>query len=187
MAAIAMPVAEDFEDSEFTVPFDRFKNAGHDITVIGKKVGEIVIGKPGQSRATIDKVAADLDPENFDALVIPGGYSPDHLRLNEDVVSFVRRFFETGKTVAAICHGPQLLIEADVFDGRKLTSWPSVRTDLRNAGAQWVDREVVVDGNLVTSRKPEDLEAFCNEIIDRLGTVAARDEQPRRRRRSRAA
>jgi protease I len=163
-----MPVAEDFEDSEFTVPFDRLKNAGHEVVVIGSKAGEIVIGKRGQSRATIDRTAHGLNPDDFDALVIPGGYSPDHLRLDQDVVSFVRRFYETGKPVAAICHGPQLLIEADVVDGKTVTSWPSVRTDLKNAGAKWVDREVAVDGNLITSRKPDDLEAFSNEILARL-------------------
>lgn len=187
MAAIAMPVAEDFEDSEFTVPFDRFKNAGHEVTVIGRKAGEIVIGKRGQSRATVDKVAADVDPSDFDALVIPGGYSPDHLRLDEDVVSFVRRFHDTGKPVAAICHAPWLLIEANVVDGRRVTSWPSMRTDLRNAGAQWVDQEVVIDGNLITSRKPADLEAFCNAILERLHDAGERTEKPRAKRRSRSS
>lgn len=168
MARIAMPLAQDFEDSEFTVPFDRLKNAGHEIVVFGSKAGEIVIGKRGQARATIDRVASDLDPKEFDALVIPGGYSPDHLRLDRDVVSFVRVFAATGKPVAAVCHGPQLLIEADVVKGRKVTSWPSVRTDLVNAGAKWVDREVVIDDNLITSRKPEDLEAFCGAILSHL-------------------
>jgi protease I len=181
-----MPLAEGFEDSEFTVPFDRLKNTGHEVTVIGRKAGEIVIGKRGQARATIDRVAADVAPDDFEALVIAGGYSPDHLRTDEDMVAFVRRFYETGKLVAAICHGPQLLIEAGVVKGRRLTSWPSVRTDLRNAGAEWVDREVVVDGNLITSRKPEDLEAFCDQILSRLrdSASAARDEQPRAGRKS---
>jgi protease I len=182
-----MPVAQDFEDSEFTVPFDRLKNAGHEVTVFGCRAGEIVIGKRGQARATIDRVAADMEPDDFDALVIPGGYSPDHLRLDEDVVAFVRRFCETGKPVAAICHGPQLLIEADVVRDRRMTSWPSVRTDLRNAGAKWIDCEVAVDGNLITSRKPADLEAFCDEILDRLRDSAAREAQPRRARKSRAS
>jgi len=163
-----MPLAADFEDSEFTVPFDRLKNAGSEVVVIGCKAGEIVIGKRGQARATIDRAAADLNPDDFDALVIPGGYSPDHLRLDEDVVAFVRDFFATGKPVAAICHGPQLLIEAEVVKGRTLTSWPSIRKDLMNAGAKWVDREVVVDGTLITSRKPADLDAFCDEVLARL-------------------
>lgn len=184
MARVAMPVAQDFEDSEFTVPFDRLKNAGHEVTVFGSKAGEIVTGKHGQARATIDRVAADIEPDDFDTLVIPGGYSPDHLRLDENVVAFVRRFYETGKPVAAICHGPQLLIEADVVKGRRLTSWPSVRTDLRNAGAKWVDCEVAVDGNLITARKPADLEAFCDQILDHLREAAAHHGQPRSRRKS---
>jgi protease I len=182
-----MPVAEDFEDSEFTVPFDRLKNAGHEVTVFGSKAGEIVVGKRGQARATVERVASGLDPDDFDALVIPGGYSPDHLRLDEDVVAFVRRFYETGKPVASICHGPQLLIEADVVKGRRMTSWPSIRTDLVNAGAKWVDCEVAVDGNLITSRKPADLDAFCDQILDHLRDATAREEQPRSRRKSRAA
>lgn len=168
MARIAIPLAEDFEDSEFTVPVDELKNAGHEVVVFGTKAGEIMTGKQRQARATIEHVAADLEPADFDALLIPGGYSPDHLRLDEDVVGFVRRFFATGKPVAAICHGPQLLIEAGVVKGRKLTSWPSVRTDLVNAGAKWVDKPVVVDGNLITSRKPADLDAFNAALLEGL-------------------
>lgn len=174
MALIAMPLAQDFEDSEFTVPFDRLKNAGHQIVVFGSKAGEIVTGKRGQARAPIDRVASDLDPDEFDALVIPGGYSPDHLRLDQDVVSFVHEFAATGKPVAAICHGPQLLIEAGVVKGHTVTSWPSVRTDLVNAGAKWADREVVIDDNLITSRKPDDLEAFCEAILARLDSSQER-------------
>jgi len=168
MARVAMPLAQDFEDSEFTVPFDRLRNAGVDVVVIGRKGGEIVTGKRGQARATIDHAASGLNPDDFDAVVIPGGYSPDHLRLADDVVAFVRDFFAAGKPVAAVCHGPQLLIEAEVVRGRTLTSWPSIRKDLINAGAKWVDREVVVDGTLITSRKPADLDAFCDEILARL-------------------
>jgi protease I len=168
MARIAIALAEDFEDSEFTVPADELKNAGHELTVFGEKAGEIVTGKKRQARATIEHTAADLDPSEFDALVIPGGYSPDHLRTDQDVVDFVKRFAATGKPVAAICHGPQLLIEADVVRGRTLTSYPAVRTDLKNAGAKWVDQAVVVDGNLITSRKPADLDAFNAAILESL-------------------
>src|SRR5690606_13048804 len=103
-----------------------------------------------------------------DALVVPGGYSPDHLRTSRSVVEFVRRFAQTGRPIAAVCHGPQLLIEAELVAGREMTSWPSVRKDLENAGARWRDAEVVVDGNLIASRKPEDLEAFCNAVLERL-------------------
>ena len=105
----------------------------------------------------------------WDALVIPGGHSPDTLRMDEDLVGFIRRFGESGRPIAAICHGPQLLIEADLVRGRTVTSWPSIRKDLENAGARWVDREVVVDGNLVTSRKPDDLPAFEEMLIGLLG------------------
>jgi protease I len=174
MARVVMPLAQDFEDSEFTVPFDKLKHAGHEVVVIGDKAGEIVTGKRGQARATIDRRAAGLNPDDFDALVIPGGYSPDHLRLNAEVVAFVAEFNATGKPVAAICHGPQLLIEAEVVEGHTLTSWPSIRKDLINAGAKWVDRETVVDGNLITSRKPADLDAFCDEILSRLHAAEPR-------------
>ena len=112
--------------------------------------------------------AKDRDPTSYDALLIPGGYSPDQLRVDDDVVNFVKRFAATQRPIAAVCHGPQLLIEAGVVEGRTLTSWPSVRTDLRNAGAEVVDQEVCVDGNLITSRKPEDLDAFCRALLEQL-------------------
>src|SRR6185436_7220498 len=127
------------------------KESGHEITVIGPKAGEVVTGKRKSARATIDRTPRQVSVDDFDALVIPGGYSPDHLRLHADVVSFVRDFVESGKPVAAICHGPQLLIEADVVNGRTMTSCPSIRKDLENAGAHWVHREDVVAGNLITS------------------------------------
>jgi protease I len=168
-----MPVAEGFEDSELTVPLDRFREAGHEVVMIGPKAGEVAVGKQGQASITIDRAAADVDVRQFDALVIPGGYSPDHLRTDADVVRFVRDFVQTQKPVAAICHGPQLLIEADAVSGHEMTSWPSVRKDLENAGASWLDREVVIDGNLITSRKPDDLDAFTQAILERLGKARA--------------
>jgi protease I len=168
MAKIAMPLASGFEDSEFAVPYERLREAGHEVTVLGSKQGEVIRGKGGRVSATVEATAGSVDPAQFDALVIPGGYSPDHLRLDAAMVSFVRHFMDAGKLVAAVCHGPQLLIEAEVVRGRKLTSWPSVRKDLENAGAGWVDEEVVEDGNLITSRKPEDLDAFCEAIAAQL-------------------
>jgi protease I len=173
MARIAMPVAEGFEDSEFTVSYDRLSEAGHHITVFGPKAGEVVAGKRGQATARIETTAQKLDPGSFDALVIPGGHAPDKLRLDRNVVEFVRRFAETGKTIAAVCHGPQLLIEADLVKGRTMTSWPSVRKDLENAGAHWRDKPVIEDGNLITSRKPADLDAFCAKILEHLSSDAA--------------
>lgn len=168
MAKIAMPIGEGFEDSEFSEPFERLKDAGHEVVTIGLERGERLWGKHGEAMATVDRVPDDADPTTFDALVIPGGQSPDHLRIEPSIVGFVRRFAETGKPLAAICHGPQLLIEAEVVEGRELTSWPSVRKDLENAGARWVDRAVVEDGNLITSRCPDDLDAFCDAILARL-------------------
>jgi len=168
MAKVAMPVGPGFEDSEFTVAYDRLREAGHDVTVFGSKAGEVLAGKQGQATARIEKSAEDLDPNSFDALVIPGGHSPDKLRMDEKVVSFVKGFVESGKPIAAVCHGPQLLIEAEAVRGRTLTSWPSVRKDLENAGAKWKDQEVVEDDNLITSRKPEDMDAFCSAILEKI-------------------
>ena len=117
----------------------------------------------------VDRTAAEADPDDYDGLVLPGGVAnPDFLRTNPDVVRFVRSFFEAGKPVGAICHGPWTLVEAGVVEGRTLTSWPSLRTDLRNAGATWVDEQVVVDGDLVTSRKPDDLPAFNAKVVETL-------------------
>jgi protease I len=168
MARVAMPVGEDFEDAELIQPRTALTQAGHEVVMIGTRKGQRVHGKRGEATAAIDCAAGDVDPDDFDALVIPGGYSPDHLRTDKAVVDFVRRFAATDKPLAAICHGPQLLIEADVLAGREVTSWPSVRTDLENAGARWLDREVVEDENFITSRGPNDLRAFCAAILQRL-------------------
>ena len=174
MAKVVMPIGEGFEDSEFSRPYECLKEAGHEVVTVGVERGERIWGKNGKAMATIDHIPDDLDPAMFDALVIPGGQSPDHLRTNQSIVSFVRRFAETNKTVAAICHGPQLLIEAELLEGRQVTSWPSVRKDIENAGAQWVDRAVVEDGNLITSRRPDDLDAFCEAILARLPLAIGR-------------
>ena len=173
MSRIAFVVGEDFEDSEFRKPYDALKDAGHTVVVLGAKAGETMKGKAGKEQVKIEAAAADQDPAGFDALVIPGGYSPDHLRMNEGVVAFVKRMVGDGKLVAAVCHGPQLLIEVDAVRGKTVTSWPSVRTDLKNAGARWVDREVAVDGQLITSRKPDDLPAFSQAILTGLAPARA--------------
>lgn len=168
MARIAMPLADGFEDTEFQVPYDRLREAGHEVTIVGGRAGQAVEGKHGRTRVTVDATADRLHPEEFEALVIPGGHSPDRLRMDEELVDFVRRFGESGRPIAAICHGPQLLIEADLVRGRTLTSWPSIRKDLENAGASWVDREVVEDGELISSRQPQDAEAFSRAILRAL-------------------
>lgn len=168
MAKVAIILAEDFEDSEFRVPFDRLEGAGHDIVVAGKEAGTDLTGKRGDETVTTDSAIGDLDPDEFDALVIPGGYSPDKLRTHEAAVQLTRRMFNSGRTVAAICHAGSLLVDADVISGLTLTSWPSIQRDLENAGAIWVDEEVVEEANLITSRKPDDLEAFSNAILTRL-------------------
>jgi protease I len=164
MARIAIVLATDFEDSEFRKPYDALREAGHQVDVLGAVAGETVHGKQGIEHVEIEAAAGDRDAEDYDAIVIPGGYSPDHLRTDSDVVDFVHDMASDGKIIAAVCHGPQLLIEAEAVDGKQLTSWPSVRTDLENAGARWVDREVVIDGHLITSRKPADLPAFSSAI-----------------------
>jgi protease I len=169
MAKVAVVLANDFEDSEFRIPVERLEAAGHRLTVIGKREGDTVEGKRHQERAVIEASADRRKAEEFDGLLIPGGYSPDKLRGEDAVVKFVQDFAKQAKPIAAVCHGPQLLIEADLVRGKKLTSWPSVRTDLENAGAEWIDREVVTDGQLITSRKPEDLEAFSRAFIAALG------------------
>ena len=169
MAKVAFVLADDFEDSEFRVPYDRITDAGHQVTVIGTEAGQEVKGKKGTETFTSETTPDQGSAEDFDALVVPGGYSPDKLRTDEGTVKLVQGVFNANKPVAAICHAGSLLIEADAVRGRTVTSWPSVRTDLLNAGADWVDKEVVEDGNLITSRNPGDLDAFCGAILERLG------------------
>ena len=168
MAKVAFVLADDFEDSEFKKPYDSISQAGHQITVIGTKAGTEVKGKKGKEKFEVEKTPDQVSADQFDALVIPGGYSPDKLRMDDGIVNFVQKFFADDKLVAAICHAPSLLVEANAVDGRRLTSWPSVRTDVINAGGRWEDDEVVEDGNLITSRKPDDLDAFDNAILKRL-------------------
>ena len=168
MARIAFVLAADFEDVEFTHPYDAAKEAGHDPVVIGTEAGEKLTGKKGEATTEVDTTVDKVTVDEFDALVIPGGYSPDKLRMDDGMVRFTREFFESGKPVAAICHAGQLLVEAGVVDGKTLTSWPSVATELKLAGANWVDQEVVTDDNLITSRNPNDLDAFTSTLLDRL-------------------
>ncbi len=180
MARVAFIADDLFEDRELRIPWDRIREAGHEVVLVGLDKGKRIEGFRKEEAFTTDARAADVTADEFDALVIPGGYSPDKLRMDIDVVRLVRNMFTAGKPVAAVCHGPWMLVEADALDGRTVTSWPSLKTDLINAGARWVDREVVEDENLITSRKPEDLEAFTNAVLRRLAPEArpgdARDE-----------
>jgi deglycase len=160
---IACVLGPEFEDSEFAVPYRRYRDAGHEVEIIGLKGGEKLEGKKHQEKVTTDIGVADVSPDEYDALFIPGGHSPDHLRADERMVDFVAGFAQ--KPIFAICHGPQLLISAGLVKGRRLTAWRTVQDDLREIGADVMDREVVVDGNLVTSRQPQDIDAFVRESL----------------------
>jgi protease I len=168
MSRVAMIVDEMFEDSEMRVPYDTLKKAGHDVVLVGREAGKELHGYHKQESIRAEVAVADVSADDFDALVIPGGYSPDRLRTDRKSVAFTRAVFDAGKPVAAVCHAGSLLIEADIAEGHTVTSWPSIRTDLINAGATWVDREVVEDENLITSRKPDDLPAFSAAILRQL-------------------
>lgn len=170
---IACLLDSGFEDTEFRKPYDAFVNAGHQVTVIGLEKGKELEGYRGKEHARTDVGIDQASSDDFDALFLPGGYSPDHLRINPKMVAFTRAFFERERPVFAVCHGPQLLMTARVVDGRTLTAWPTVQGDLQYTGANVRDAEVVVDRNLVTSRKPDDLDAFCREALQLLQPVAA--------------
>ena len=166
---IAILATDGFEQAELTEPRKALDEAGATTVVISPKSGEIKGWKLKEWGDTVkvDKALEDANPNEYDALVLPGGViNPDHLRMDPKAVNFVRQFVGTGKTVAAICHGPWTLVEADVVRGKKVTSWPSVKTDLKNAGANWVDQEVVTDGQFIFSRKPDDIPAFSKAIIE---------------------
>jgi protease I len=167
---IAVLLTDEFEDSEFASPAAEFKKAGHQVITIEKQAGKTVTGKKGEARVAIDKAIDEVSPAEFDALLLPGGYSPDQLRGDERFVTFTRDFINSGKPVFAICHGPQLLISADVLRGRKLTAVKPIVVDVKNAGGEFYDQEVVVDKDqLVTSRTPDDLPAFNREALRLLG------------------
>ena len=170
---IACLLDSDFEDSEFRKPYEAFIGAGHEVLIIGSQAGTELEGKKGEESVRTDAGIGDVSPDGFDALFIPGGYSPDHLRADNRMVEFTRSFFRRERPVFAVCHGPQLLITADVVNGRTLTAWKTVQVDLARAGANVIDREVVVDRNLVTSRQPDDLDAFCRESLAMLRSVGA--------------
>jgi protease I len=168
---VAFLFTEGVEQVELIEPLDAVRKAGADVDLVSLQTGSVQMFHHLDTGDTItaNQAVSDADPSDYDGLVVPGGVAnPDQLRSDPDAVRFVRGFFEQDKPVAIICHGPWMLVEADVARGRTVTSWPSLKTDLRNAGANWVDKEVVVDNGLVTSRKPDDLPAFCAKIVEKL-------------------
>ncbi|WP_114570662.1 type 1 glutamine amidotransferase domain-containing protein [Exiguobacterium flavidum] len=165
---VAVVLADHFEDVEFTKPADALKEAGHDVVVIGVEAGKELTGKQGEAKIKTDLSIADAKPDEYDALLIPGGFSPDLLREDERFLDFVKAFDQDKRPVFAICHGPQLMINAKVVEGRNMTGYKSIRIDMENAGVRFEDKEVVVDGNYVTSRQPDDIPAFNKEMLAQL-------------------
>ncbi len=172
-ATILIMATDGYEQSELTVPLEKLKAAGATVHIAAPKLGPIRGWDKTDwgASVTADMTIDDVDADDFDALVLPGGQmNPDVLRMNEKAVELVLDFLDSEKVVAAICHAPWMLVEADAVEGRTLTSWPSIKTDIENAGGDWVDEEVVVDDNIITSRSPKDLDAFVAKIIEELET-----------------
>jgi protease I len=169
---IAILVTDGFEQVELTGPQEALENAGATTEIVSPAKGEIKAWnfEDWGDKFEVDVPLESADVNSYDGLLLPGGViNPDKLRIIPEAVAFVKSFFDAGKPVAAICHGPWTLVEADVVRGRNITSWPSLRTDIRNAGGKWVDQEVIVDNGLVTSRKPDDIPAFNRKIIEEFG------------------
>jgi len=167
---------EGIEQVELTEPWNALKEAGAEVELLSTDSGEVQAFNHLDKADTfpVDKTVSDASVDEYDGLVLPGGVAnPDFLRMDENAVGFVKSFVESGKPVAAICHAPWTLVEADVVSGKRLTSWPSLQTDIRNAGGEWVDEEVVTDGNLTTSRNPDDLPAFNARIVEEFAKVGA--------------
>jgi protease I len=168
MKKIAMLVTQDFEDSEARLPLEAVKNAGFHLEIIAPRVDQTLKGKKGKFSLKSDLAIASARAEDYDLLIIPGGHSPESLRTEPGAVEFVRAFGRTGRPIAAVCHGPQLLISAELTKGRKMTCYKSVAVDLKNSGALYEDSPLVVDGPFITSRQPEDLPQFCEAILEAL-------------------
>jgi len=171
---IACVLGPKFEDSEFKEPYEAFRDAGHEVVIVGLEVGAQLEGDKGKVKVTVERSFKEVRPDEFDALFIPGGGSPDKLRAHDEAVKFVKAFMAAVKPVFAICHGPQLLLTADEYRNHKMTAWKTIQGDLRKAGANVVDQEVVADRNLVTSRQPSDIPAFIRESLKVLEQVPAR-------------
>lgn len=166
---IAILVTDGFEQVELTRPMEAVRAAGANVEIVSLKPGDIQGFNHTEKGETfsVDKTVEEASSDDYDGLILPGGvHNPDALRLDERAVAFVKEFFAQSKPVAAICHGPWMLVESGTVEGRTVTSWPSLKTDIVNAGGKWVDREVVVDNGLVTSRKPDDLDAFCAKTVE---------------------
>ena len=163
-----MLVEDEFEDRELTGPLEALKSAGATVVLIGAAAGAQYRGKRGEAVVTADMAAGAARAKDFDAVVIPGGHAPDKMRMRHAMVDFTREMVESGKPVAAICHGPQLLISVNALRGRTVTCWPSIAIDVKNAGGLYVDKPVVEDGNLITSRKPDDVPVFTEAIARAL-------------------
>jgi protease I len=168
---VAMLVEDEFEDRELTGPLDALRAAGVTVVLVGPSAGAAFTGKRGDARVTSDVAAGSARIADFDALVIPGGHAPEKMRMRHAMVDLARDAMDAGKPVAAICHGPQLLISAGALRGRTLTCWPSIAIDVKNAGGLYVDKPVVEDGNLITSRKPDDVPMFTEAIFRALARV----------------
>ncbi|MBX3481550.1 MAG: type 1 glutamine amidotransferase [Caulobacter sp.] len=169
---VAVLATNGFEQSELETPVEALRKAGATVEVVSPEDGAIQGWEHHDKgrKVAVDRALAGARPEDYDAIVLPGGViNPDALRLEKEAISFIRGFRQAGKPIAAICHGPWTLINAEAVEGLRMTSWPSLKADLENAGATWVDEEVVVDGTLVTSRNPDDLPAFCREVIRMVG------------------
>lgn len=169
MAKIAVLIENMFEDSEYAEPAAAFKRAGHELIHVGLEKGAAVTGEKKRKKAKVDRAINEVTVNDFDAIFIPGGYSPDRLRFYDDIVAFVREFAQANKPVFFICHGAQLLITADVIKGRKVTGWKSISRDIKNAGAEFIDQEVVEDSNFISSRSPKDIPAFVQACLNKLG------------------
>ena len=165
---IACVLGQGFEDSEFRIPYARLREEGYQVDVIGVKAGEELKGYKGKEKVKAEKSIDQVKAEDYDALLIPGGQSPDHLRSDRRMVDFVRKFDQAGKLIAAVCHGPQLLIAAHLVKGRTLTAWQTIQDDLQQIGANVKDEPVVKDRNWITSRKPDDLQQFSDAIVEEL-------------------
>jgi protease I len=165
---VACLLAAEFEDSEFEVPYLTFRQAGFDVDIIGAKVGQTVKGHMSKISVKIEKSIDDVSPDDYDLLFIPGGHSPDYLRADNRFVEFARNFDGTGKPIATLCHGPQLLAAAHLVKGRTLTAWRTIQDDLAQMGANVKDEAVVKDGNWITSRNPNDLPAFSRAAVEAL-------------------